>query len=79
MSDQPSEFSDSGSPIYRHKPRDKPFEMAFGDAGHIQLVEAHISQHLGEPETVFHELVSDLVHIDVHIIARALMPVVTRV
>ncbi len=69
MSDQPAEFSDSGNPIYRHQPRAKPFAMAFGDAQHIQLIEAHITRHLGQPETVFHEIISDLVHIDVHMIA----------
>jgi hypothetical protein len=68
MSDQLPELSDSGNPIYRHKPREKPFEPAHGDIQHIQLIERHIEKHLGEPELVFHEIISDLVHIDVHII-----------
>jgi len=68
MSDEIPELSESGKPIYRHKPREKPFEPAFGDAGHIKLVEEHISKHVGEPKTVFHELVSDLVHLDIHIV-----------
>ena len=68
MSDQLPELSDSGNPIYRHKPREKPFEPAHGDIQHIQLIERHIEKHLGEPELVFHEIISDLVHIDIHII-----------
>lgn len=68
MSDTP-EFSESGNPIFRHKARSKPFEPAFGEVRHIELLSQHITKHLGEPGTVFHELVSDLVHIDVHIIA----------
>ena len=69
MSDQPPELSGSGHPIYRHKPRTKPFEMALGDVEHIQLIESHITKHIGAPATVFHEIISDLVHIDVHIVA----------
>jgi hypothetical protein len=69
MSDPTSEFSESGAPIYRHKPREKPFEIAFGEVAHIQLIEGHISRHIGVPGTVFHEVISDLVHIDVHIVS----------
>jgi hypothetical protein len=65
---QPSEFSEGGNPIYRHEKREKPFEMVFGDANHIQLIESHIEKYIGKPDWVFHELVSDLVHIDVHVI-----------
>jgi hypothetical protein len=68
MSDETPELSEGGGPIYRHKPREKPFEPAFGDIQHIQLIEQHIEKHLGEPDFVFHEIISDLVHLDVHII-----------
>jgi hypothetical protein len=68
MTDPAPEYSESGNPILRHKPRDKPFEMAVGEAQHIQLIEGHISKHLGASATVFHEMVSDLVHIDIHIV-----------
>jgi len=60
-------MSESGSPIYRHV-RQKPFEPAAGDPEAIEAIERHIDQHLGQPETVLHEIVSDLVHIDVHIV-----------
>ncbi len=65
---EPSEYSESGNPIYRHEGA-KPFEPTTGDVQHIELLSNHIARHLGEPVTVFHELVSHLVHIDVHIIA----------
>jgi Suppressor of fused protein (SUFU) len=68
MSNQPSEFSESGDRMYRHKPREKPFEMVLGDAGHIKLVDNHIAKYVGKPKTVFHEIMSDLVHIDVHLV-----------
>ena len=57
----------SGSPIYRHAPRSKPFELATaGD--HVEHIGRHVEQHVGRVENVFHELVSDLVHVDVHIV-----------
>jgi hypothetical protein len=64
-----TEFSDSGQPIYRHKERKREFEFAIGDEQSIQIISDHIEKHLGTPATVFHELISDLVHIDVHIVA----------
>jgi hypothetical protein len=64
---EPSELSPSGNPVYRHS-GNKPFEMTAGDPGHIELLSKHIAQHLGEPGIVFHELVSHLVHVDVHMI-----------
>jgi hypothetical protein len=65
---EPDELSESGNPVYRYKPREKPFEPVTGDAAHIELVASHIAKHIGEPSLVFHELVSDLVHIDVHLV-----------
>lgn len=62
----PPETSESGSPILRHNERTKPFEMAIGDGEHIDSIVEHIERHIGEVTMVFHEIVSDLVHIDVH-------------
>ena len=62
----PQEISESGSPILRHAERTKPFDPVIGDGEHIDSVTEHIERHIGEVTMVFHELVSDLVHIDVH-------------
>ncbi len=62
----PVELTESGAPIMRHTERTKPFEFATGDSEHIDAIERHIEQFVGPVEMVFHELVSDLVHIDVH-------------
>jgi hypothetical protein len=62
----PVETSESGSPILRHSERSKPFELATGDSDHIDAIVAHIEQHVGDVAMVFHELVSDLIHLDVH-------------
>lgn len=62
----PPEVSESGSPILRHVERTKPFEMVIGDSEHIEAIVEHIEKQVGEVTMVFHEIVSNLVHIDVH-------------
>lgn len=60
------EQSESGSPIYRHSENsEKSFEPASGDSS-IDEISNHIVKYVGTIEIVFHEIVSDNVHIDVH-------------
>jgi hypothetical protein len=66
-----SEVSEGGSEIFRHEPRERELEASGGDAELIEAVEAHLTRQMGEPATVFHEVISDLVHVDVHIVAPA--------
>ncbi len=56
----------SGSPIYRHGDT-SPWAAPSGEE-FIQEISAHIEKHLGAVETVFHEIVSDAVHVDVHFV-----------
>ena len=67
-SEPPTEYSESGNPIYRHQPRKKAFKPALGDGDNINAISDHIAQHVGPVASVFHELISDLVHIDVHMV-----------
>ena len=62
----PDEVTDGGSTVYRHEARSRDFEMAIGDSENIERIDAHISKHIGPVANVWHELISDLVHIDVH-------------
>jgi hypothetical protein len=62
----PDQKTDGGSVVYHHAERVAPPAIAHGDAEHIAAIERHLEAHLGRAETVFHEIVSDLVHIDVH-------------
>ncbi|WP_396600926.1 suppressor of fused domain protein [Algibacter sp. R77976] len=60
------EKSESGSPIYRYKDSDlNKFEGASGEPS-IEEISDHIEKHIGDIHMVFHELISDQVHIDVH-------------
>jgi predicted Zn finger-like uncharacterized protein len=65
---EPSEYSESGMPIYRHGHRQKAFTPVTGDTESIEAISGHVEAHLGPVAGVFHELVSDLVHIDVHMV-----------
>ncbi len=64
--DDDAPTSEDGTAIYRHEYRDRDFELAVGDEQNIEAVSNHIERYLGKVESVFHELVSDLVHIDIH-------------
>ncbi|MGE0706538.1 MAG: suppressor of fused domain protein [Planctomycetota bacterium] len=66
--EEPSEVTPGGSRVYHYGSRTVPEHEAHGDAEHIDRISAHIEQHLGKVDLVFHELVSDLVHIDVHLV-----------
>jgi predicted Zn finger-like uncharacterized protein len=60
------ERSPSGSPIYRHKARTRPFEPAIGESETIEAISGHIAAHIGPAAHVFHEIASDFVHVDLH-------------
>lgn len=66
MSDQFDEISPGGSPILLHT-QEKDVAPAQGDAC-IEQISAHIERHLGPISGVFHEIVSDTVQLDVHVV-----------
>ncbi len=43
--------------------------MAGGDDVTITAIADHIERHLGPVQGVYHELISDKVHLDVHVVA----------
>jgi Suppressor of fused protein (SUFU) len=63
------EVSPGGDAIFCHAERDRDFEPAVGDAALVQALDAHLDAVFGEHGgSVFHEIVSDLVHVDVHLV-----------
>ena len=62
------EVSKGGSVMYRYEERTAAPEFVVGDEQTIEAVGEHIARHLGPVENVLHELISDLVHIDVHVV-----------
>lgn len=57
-----------GSVVMRHKARERDFEWSHGDVDLMEAIDRHIARHVGQVENVFHELLSDLIHVDVHIV-----------
>ncbi len=55
--------SKSKNPVYHHKdPKEGPVQ----GVSHLEQITDHIEKNIGPIEMVYHEMVSDLVHIDVH-------------
>jgi len=65
MSKDDNEVSKSGDPIFRYTDGEKEWETPQGEEC-IEEISDHIERHIGEVSMVYHELVSDTVHIDVH-------------
>ena len=63
------ELTEAGQPILRHGAREREFQLAIGDEDSIERISAHIEEHIGPVAVVFHELISDLVHVDIHMVA----------
>jgi hypothetical protein len=61
------EFTEGGQPIYRHEDKGRGWTPAetVSEAGYKAL-EGHFDRFLG-PGNVWHEIISDLVHIDVYV------------
>ena len=55
----------AGGNILRHKPRESDFAHPPHYAVHCEEIEAHLAKHVGPMHSVFHEIISDLVHLDV--------------
>jgi ribosomal protein S27E len=54
--------------IMRHEARTRDFTLAIGDEEAIDAISRHIETHLGPIDSVFHEIISDLVHLDVYVV-----------
>jgi hypothetical protein len=64
MPDRKTTTSPSGNPIYRYEERSKPLEPAF-ESPDIEQLEQHIEKYIGSIDNVYHEFISDIVHVDV--------------
>jgi len=57
-----------GSQVIRHRERTIPEDVVHGDPGLIEAVSDHFEEHIGPIHLVWDEIVSDLIHVDVHLI-----------
>jgi len=66
------EITPGGSRVFRHEPRERGREATTGDPVLIEAVDAHIERALGDSTgSVLHEIVSDRIHLDVHLVPPA--------
>jgi Suppressor of fused protein (SUFU) len=67
--DENGEVSPGGSHILRHEPREREWEGTAGDQLLLESIDAHLDRHFGdEGRLVLHEVASDLIHLDVHVV-----------
>lgn len=64
--DEEVERSGSGDPILVHKQRKRPSDVIAGSSEDAATIERHIEQRIGKIDRVWHELISDIIHLDVH-------------
>jgi len=61
------EKTESGTPIIRYDNIQREWEVPeYGDEEHIDLIVEHIEKYLGNIDMVYHELISDKIHMDVY-------------
>lgn len=63
------ERSPAGSIIYRHQPSNHSFTFAQANEVSIDLISQHVEKHIGPIQAVFHEVISDLIHLDILFVA----------
>lgn len=64
-----TEMPPNAAPILRHQWRVRDFVPAgAGCSQTVEAVDRHLARFVGPVEIVFHEIVSDLVHVDVHLV-----------
>ena len=59
------EKAPSGASILQHEDKGREFQPPEEHARNLEAIEAHLEKHIGPIDTVFHEIVSDLIHLDV--------------
>jgi Suppressor of fused protein (SUFU) len=60
------EIGEGGSRIIRHQPHERELVPAADEPELVEALGSHVERHIGD-FTVFHEIVSDLVHIDLFV------------
>jgi len=65
--DKKVEYSESGAPIYRYENVEEKWQAPqYGDEELCAKLDEHISKYIGESDMVWHEILSNLVHLDVY-------------
>ncbi|MEM9539334.1 MAG: suppressor of fused domain protein [Cyanobacteria bacterium P01_E01_bin.42] len=65
----PTRYSECGDPIYEYTQENQQREVFPSNEETKRKLEAHITKYIGTIKEVFHEIISEFVHIDVYIVA----------
>ena len=65
--EEPEELTPSGSPVYRHKAIERDTELVVHRSAYADQVEEFLDKEIGPAPNVLHEIVSDRIHLDVHV------------
>lgn len=63
--------SKGGSTLYEYKETGREIgtrDMAAGDEANMEAITQHLEKYIGKIDFVYHEIISPLVHIDIHVI-----------
>jgi hypothetical protein len=61
--------SGTGGVVVRHRGSGRELELVGGDETNIEQICQHITRNIAEPTNVFHEAISHLVHVDIHLVS----------
>ncbi len=59
------ERTEAGDLVFRHQARERDFEAPQHYGLHAEEIEKHLETHVGKVDLVLHEIISDLIHLDV--------------
>jgi Suppressor of fused protein (SUFU) len=66
---KPDGYSGSGNPIYSYEPLDRDIAPVSGDDNVVAYIDEHLERFFNDEDvTVFHEIISDMVHVDIYMI-----------
>jgi len=68
MANDPNEKSASGGAVLRHQAKERALTPATPPPATLEELEGKLAAAFGKPKTVLHELISELVHLDVHLV-----------
>jgi hypothetical protein len=64
---KPTGYTESGQPIYKYDDQERECTPPhYGEEGWSEKIAEHVEQFYGPVESVFHEVISDLIHVDVY-------------
>ncbi|MGF7050689.1 hypothetical protein J2T13_005239 [Paenibacillus sp. DS2015] len=62
------EVAPSGEAVFRYEERTEDIRLASADEEALEMISNHVEKYIGKIDGVFHEIISDIVHLDILIV-----------